>query len=111
VQITQVLVNLFLNAIQATAKADQPCPKILVSTYVNEAGFTEISVADNGPGIAAADLPRIFDRFFTTKSEGLGLGLPISRSIVESHGGRLWCDSTPGESTVFRLTLPAHKAF
>jgi PAS domain S-box-containing protein len=111
VQITQVLVNLFLNAIQATAKADQPCPKILVSTHLNEAGFTEISVADNGPGIAAADLPRIFDRFFTTKSEGLGLGLPIGRSIVESHGGRLWCDSTPGESTVFRLTLPAHKEF
>jgi PAS domain S-box-containing protein len=111
VQITQVLVNLFINAIQATARADQPCPKILVSTHVNKAGFTEISVADNGPGIATADLPRIFDRFFTTKSEGLGLGLPISRSIVESHGGRLWCDSTPGESTVFRLTLPAHEAF
>jgi len=111
VQITQVLVNLFLNAIQAVAKANHPCPKILVSTHLDEAGFTEISVADNGPGIEAADLPRIFDRFFTTKSEGLGLGLPISRSIVESHGGRLWCDSTPGESTVFRLTLPAEKVF
>ena len=49
---------------------------------------------------------RIFDRFFTTKSSGLGLGLPISRSIVESHGGTLTCDSKPGESTVFRLTLP-----
>jgi PAS domain S-box-containing protein len=107
VQITQVLVNLLLNAIQAVAKANNPCPKILVSTHLNEAGFTEVSVADNGPGIAATDLPRIFDRFFTTKSEGLGLGLPIGRSIVESHGGQLWCDSTPGESTVFRLTLPA----
>ncbi len=106
VQITQVLVNLFLNAIQAFAKLNHPSPKILISAYLNEAGFTEISIADNGPGIAAADLPHIFDRFFTTRSEGLGLGLPISRSIVQSHGGQLWCDSTPGESTVFRLTLP-----
>ena len=109
VQLTQVLVNLLLNAIQAVAKVDHPCPKILVSTHLNEDGFTEASVADNGPGIAPADMPRIFDRFFTTRLEGLGLGLPISRSIVESHGGRLWCDSTPGESTVFRLTLPADR--
>jgi len=106
VQITQVLVNLFLNAIQAFAKVNHPSPKILISAYLNEAGFTEISIADNGPGIAAADLPHIFDRFFTTRSEGLGLGLPTSRSIVQSHGGQFWCDSTPGESTVFRLTLP-----
>jgi PAS domain S-box-containing protein len=109
-QITQVLVNLLVNAIQAVAKANQPCPKILVSTHVNEGGFAEISVADNGPGISPTDLPRIFDRFFTTKPEGLGLGLPISRSIIESHGGQLWCDPTPGESTAFRLTLPADKA-
>jgi signal transduction histidine kinase len=84
-------------------------PKILVSTYVNDAGLLEISVADNGEGIAGECLPRIFDRFFTTKSGGLGLGLPISRSIIESHGGVLWCDSVPAESTVFRFTLPVHR--
>jgi PAS domain S-box-containing protein len=108
VQITQVLLNLFSNAIDAVSAADRESPKILVSTYVNDAGFLEISVADNGAGIAAEYLPRIFERFFTTKSSGLGLGLPISRSIIESHGGNLWCDSTPAESTVFRFTLPAH---
>ncbi len=64
-------------------------------------------MADNGGGIAPEHLPRIFERFYTTKSSGLGLGLPISRSIIESHGGSLWCDSSPSESTVFRFTLPA----
>jgi PAS domain S-box-containing protein len=110
VQITQVLVNLLSNAIQAVSSTRREFPKILISTYVTDDGLAEIAVADNGPGVAVDDLPRIFDRFFTTKSGGLGLGLPISRSIVESHGGRLACDSQPGESTVFRVTLPPHKA-
>jgi PAS domain S-box-containing protein len=109
VQITQVLLNLLSNAIHAVSVAGCESPKILVSTYVNDAGLLEISVADNGEGIAGECLPRIFDRFFTTKSGGLGLGLPISRSIIESHGGVLWCDSVPAESTVFRFTLPAHR--
>jgi PAS domain S-box-containing protein len=110
VQMTQVVVNLLSNAIQAVSSPRCEFPKILISTYVNDDNMAEIAVADNGPGIAAADVPRIFDRFFTTKSSGLGLGLPISRSIVEAHDGRLTCDSQPGESTVFRVTLPPHKA-
>jgi PAS domain S-box-containing protein len=110
VQITQVLVNLLSNAIHSVSNPRCEYPKILVSSFVNDDGLAEIAVADNGPGIAQADLPRIFDRFYTTKSGGLGLGLPISRSIIESHGGQLLCDSQPGESTVFRVTLPPHKA-
>jgi len=110
VQITQVLVNLLSNAIHSVSAARREFPKILISTYLTDAGLAEIAIADNGPGVAVADLPRIFDRFFTTKSGGLGLGLPISRSIIESHGGQLSCDSQPGESTVFRVTLPTHKA-
>jgi PAS domain S-box-containing protein len=105
VRITQVLVNLVTNAVQALAAIHHESPKILISTYRNEAGLVEVSVADNGPGIAAADQPRIFNRFFSTKSTGLGLGLAISRSIIESHGGQLWYDSTPGEPALFRLTL------
>lgn len=110
VQITQVLINLLTNAISAVSSPRCEFPKILISTFINDEGLAEIAVADNGPGIAESDLPHIFDRFFTTKAGGLGLGLPISRSIIESHGGRLSCDSQPGESTVFRVTLPPHKA-
>jgi PAS domain S-box-containing protein len=110
VQITQVLVNLLSNAIHSVSSPRCEFPKILISTFVNDEGMTEIAVADNGPGVSPADVPRIFDRFYTTKSGGLGLGLPISRSIIESHGGQLSCDSQPGESTVFRVTLPPHKA-
>jgi PAS domain S-box-containing protein len=106
VQITQVLVNLILNATQALSSAGIESPKILISTYLNSAGLAEITIADNGPGIAAADLTHIFERFFTTKPSGLGLGLPISRSITESHGGNLWYDAAPGESALFRMTVP-----
>jgi PAS domain S-box-containing protein len=109
VQITQVLVNLILNAIHATAAGKRDNRKILISTYINDGGLTELVVADNGPGISAADLPHIFERFFTTKSGGLGLGLAISRSIIESHAGQLRCDSAAGEPAIFRLMLPPHK--
>jgi len=63
-------------------------------------------VADNGPGLPPGGSAKIFEAFYTTKASGLGLGLPISRSIVEAHGGRLWAESAPGEGTTFRLALP-----
>jgi PAS domain S-box-containing protein len=106
VQITQVLINLLSNAVHAISNCEIESPKITISTQMRPDGNAEVVVSDNGPGISEEDLPRIFDRFFTTKSSGLGLGLPISRSIVESCGGQLWCDSKPGEPAVFRLTLP-----
>jgi two-component system sensor kinase FixL len=106
VQITQVLINLVSNAVHSISDSGIVSPKITITTRMTPDGHAEVVVADNGPGISAEDLPRIFDRFFTTKSSGLGLGLPISRSIVESCGGQLCCDSKPGEPAVFRLTLP-----
>jgi signal transduction histidine kinase len=109
VQLTQVILNLISNAVQAMSDTKLESPKITISTQLQPDGFAELVVADNGPGIGAEDLPHIFDRFFTTKAGGLGLGLPISRSIVESCGGRLCCDSTPGEPAVFRMTLPTAK--
>jgi len=109
VQITQVLINLLSNAVHSLSDSEIEAPKITISTHMKPDGNAEVVVADNGPGISAADLPRIFDRFFTTKAGGLGLGLPISRSIVESCGGQLCCDSQPGEPAVFRLTLPTAK--
>ena len=110
VQITQVLMNLLSNAVNAVGSVEQESPKITITTLMNADGDAEVTIADNGPGISAEDLPRIFDRFYTTKSSGLGLGLPISRSIVESYGGHLSCDSKPGEPATFRLTLPTFKS-
>jgi PAS domain S-box-containing protein len=109
VQLTQVILNLISNAVHAMSDTKVESPKITISTQLKPDGSAELVVADNGPGISAEDLPHIFDRFFTTKTGGLGLGLPISRSIVESCGGQLCCDSKPGESAVFRLTLPTAK--
>lgn len=109
VQITQVLINLVSNAVHAISNAEVEFPKVTITTQMGADGMADVVVADNGPGISAEDLPRVFDRFFTTKSGGLGLGLPISRSIVESCGGTLTCDSKPGEPAVFRMTLPTAK--
>jgi len=110
VQITQVLVNLLSNSIHAVSEFMLESPRITITTQLTADGQAEVVVADNGPGIAADDLPKIFDRFYSTKSTGLGLGLPISRSIVEGCGGTLTCDSKPGESAIFRLTLPTATA-
>ena len=70
------------------------------------ASIVEFGVDDAGPGIPAGTLARIFDPFFTTKPKGMGMGLAISRTIVESHGGRLWAENKIGGGAVFRFTLP-----
>ena len=66
----------------------------------------EISVSDSGRGIDPANLARIFEPFFTTKPKGIGMGLSISRGIIEAHGGRLWAENNPGAGATFRFTLP-----
>ncbi len=71
--------------------------------------FFQSGRATSGPGIAAPQLDRIFDAFVTTKPEGLGMGLSISRSIVERHSGRLWAESQPGRGATFLFTLPARE--
>jgi signal transduction histidine kinase len=65
-----------------------------------------VSVTDTGSGIAAEHVPRLFEPFFTTKPEGLGMGLPICRSLIEAHGGRLWTEPNPGPGTTFKFRLP-----
>lgn len=104
VQIQQVLVNLMRNALDAME--NQPHREILVATGLEEPGFVSITVADNGPGIDPSIAGRLFEAFVTTKRAGMGVGLAISRQIVEAHRGRLWCETEPGKGARFRFTIP-----
>ncbi len=107
VQLEQILVNLLVNACQALA--GQPgLRQVRLRASHGDAATLSIHVADTGPGIAADDLPRLFDPFYTTKPQGMGMGLAICRSTAEAHGGTLTVDSAPGQGTVFHLTLATH---
>jgi signal transduction histidine kinase len=88
-QLQQVIVNLAINAVQAMAQAGRGGHRIVISTAMRDATTVCCTVEDNGPGVAAEHVGRLFDSFFTTKDNGMGMGLPICRSIVEAHGGRI----------------------
>jgi PAS domain S-box-containing protein len=108
VYLQQVLLNLFLNAMEAMAETPAPHRRLSVRTARNASGV-EVSVTDAGPGVPPERLPRLFESFFTTKKDGMGLGLSIARSIVEAHGGRIWAE-TRAEGATFRFTVPAEPA-
>jgi two-component system, LuxR family, sensor kinase FixL len=103
VQIQQVLLNLLRNAIEAMG--DSPTRNLVVSSQTDDAGMVMVSVADTGTGIAPEIAEQLFQPFVTTKREGMGVGLSICRTIVESHGGRIWVEPNSGGGTVFRFTL------
>lgn len=104
VQIQQVVVNLKRNAIEAM----QSCPRreLIVATYCRDNGLVQVDIADSGSGISDAVKERLFEPFTTSKERGLGVGLSISRSIIEAHQGRLWAEENPGGGTIFSFTLP-----
>jgi two-component system NtrC family sensor kinase len=106
-QIRQVLLNLVQNAEQAMLGAESP--RVLTVRLGEVDGRVRIEVLDTGPGIATAALPRIFDPFFTTKETGTGLGLWVSLTIVEQHGGRLTAENRPERGAAFSVTLPYRK--
>jgi len=106
VQIQQVILNLLSNAITAAAAGPTTLRKVLVRTALAGEGDVELSVRDSGKGVAESDRERLFEPFFTTKEEGLGMGLGISRSIVEAHGGRILVENDPDGGAIFRLRLP-----
>ncbi|XXX80293.1 ATP-binding protein [Sorangium sp. So ce134] len=106
-QLQQVLYNLLVNAFDAVSCRPPEARRVVVRTRVGGEGRVELSVTDAGEGVPAEDLERIFEPFFTTKARGLGVGLAISRSIVEAHGGRLWAERVPGEGATLRCALPA----
>jgi signal transduction histidine kinase len=107
VQIQQVLLNLLTNAITAAANgAVSDDRTVVVWTSVASTPYVELGVHDSGKGIAETDLDRIFEPFFTTRADGLGMGLTISRTIVEAHGGRLLVENGPAGGATFRVHLP-----
>jgi two-component system sensor kinase FixL len=107
VQIEQVVLNLMRNAIEAMMLVGTGTRALGISASPVETGDVLITVEDTGPGLDKAQSDQIFDAFHTTKAEGMGMGLAISRSIVESHGGRLWAEAGGKGGAVFRFTLPA----
>jgi two-component system sensor kinase FixL len=101
----QVMLNLMVNGMDAMVDVPEAGRQLSVQTRRHDADSVEVMVVDNGHGITAARMPQLFDSFFTTKSEGMGLGLSISRSIIQSHGGRIWAENGAGGGAVFHFTV------
>ena len=106
VQIEQVLLNLVRNALDALEETPESERRLAIRTRAHPGGDARVSVEDSGPGVPPERLAHLFDPFFTTKEGGMGMGLPISQTIVENHDGRIWAESEPGRGTVFHLALP-----
>lgn len=104
VQIQQVLFNLIRNAIEAMMQS--PSRSLSIVTKATPAGFVTISVEDTGSGISDIIAPQLFQPFVTSKEAGMGIGLSICRTIVEAHGGRIWCEPAREGGTLFKFTLP-----
>ncbi len=106
VHIQQVMFNLILNGMDAMDGARRGDRRVRVTGHLDRGRAIEVAVGDSGHGIPADALPRLFDPFFTTKPNGMGMGLAISRTIIQAHGGRLWAANGNGGGAVFRFTLP-----
>jgi PAS domain S-box-containing protein len=106
VQLQQVMLNLFLNAIEAMIGVDDEVRELVICTEASPSEGLLVAVGDSGSGIAPEDRERIFESFYTTKAGGVGIGLSICRSIIEAHGGRLWVDAHQPRGAIFRFTLP-----
>ena len=107
VQLQQVVLNLIMNGIEAMAHPMNGQPRLQISSTKDESGGVLVAIADSGPGLDLARADRIFEAFFTTKPEGMGMGLSICRSIIDAHGGRLWASPNLPNGAVFQFTLPA----
>jgi signal transduction histidine kinase len=106
IQLQQVVLNLITNGLEATSGVNGRARRLEIRTQLRGTDQVQVSVTDTGVGVAQELLPRLFEPFFTTRSQGIGMGLPISRSIIEAHGGSLWVESSVGEGSVFQFTVP-----
>jgi two-component system sensor kinase FixL len=110
VHLQQVLMNLILNGLEAMGDMRAAERRLYVRTATNGGRRVEISVTDSGRGIPPEKLPRLFDSFFTTKENGMGLGLAIARSIIDAHHGRISAENNPDGGATFRFDLPVSPA-
>jgi len=109
VQLQQVVLNLVMNAIEAMSSVSERPRELVITTQNIDPDCVQATVEDSGIGIASNTVDKIFDSFYTTKSGGMGMGLSISRSILQSHGGRLWAVGKDGPGTVFQFTVPKYR--
>jgi PAS domain S-box-containing protein len=107
VQLQQVVINLLINGIQAMASVNDRVYELTIRSQRDEGGQVLVSVQDSGIGIDPQTAGRLFDAFFTTKPNGMGMGLSICRTIIEAHGGRLWASSNAGPGATFQFSLPS----
>ena len=108
VQLQQVVLNLIMNGIEAMSTVGERRRELIIRTQDDEADQVRVTVQDTGIGLDPQSMERIFDAFYTTKSGGMGMGLSISRSIVDNHGGRLWAVPNDGPGTAFHFTVPKY---
>jgi C4-dicarboxylate-specific signal transduction histidine kinase len=105
VQLQQVLLNLIMNAMEAMTATTDQARVVGVESRIDQCGSVLVAVRDSGSGLGS-ETDRVFVPFFTTKANGMGMGLPISRSLIEAHGGRLWAAPNTPQGAVFSFTLP-----
>ena len=107
IQLQQVIMNLMMNGMEAMATIHDRLRLLGLSTKADPSGDVSVVVTDVGVGLPASEFERLFEAFFTTKHNGLGVGLAISRSIIEAHGGHLWATANTPHGALFQFTVPA----
>jgi len=105
----QVLLNLLLNAFDAMKDCPANEREVVIEAGQNGGRIVEVAVRDHGTGLTSDKFEKIFQPFYTTKRDGLGMGLAICRSIIEAHGGRLWAENNGDRGATFYFTVPAEK--
>jgi C4-dicarboxylate-specific signal transduction histidine kinase len=106
IMVEQVLLNLMKNGVEAMQKTPAPRRLLQIAARRNPQGMAELAVIDHGHGVSEEDKEKMFEPFYTTKHEGMGMGLNICRTIIEFHNGRLWVEPNPGGGSIFRFTVP-----
>jgi signal transduction histidine kinase len=104
-QLQQVIINIVMNGLEAMADVIERPRRIVIRSSQTEPDRVLVEIQDAGRGVEPQNLDRLFNAFFSTKPNGMGMGLSICRSIVQAHGGKIWVSSNPDGSTTFRLTL------